>query len=107
MEENLLGFVMWCAVGGFFLGMAVYGWFAKKPVGFWANTEMFEVTDVRKYNRELARLFCVFGVVMIGLGIPILVGDPAWIMLSVVGVMAETIAAMVVYCLVIEKKYRK
>ncbi len=44
---------------------------------------------------------------MIGLGIPILVGDPAWIMLSVVGVMAETIAAMVVYCLVIEKKYRK
>ena len=57
MEENLLGFVMWCAVGGFFLGMAVYGWFAKKPVGFWANTEMFEVTDVRKYNQAFLRLW--------------------------------------------------
>ncbi len=84
MEENLLGFVMWCAVGGFFLGMAVYGWFAKSR---W---------DSGPTRRCL-----------IGLGIPILVGDPAWIMLSVVGVMAETIAAMVVYCLVIEKKYRK
>lgn len=107
MEENVLGFVMWCVGGGLFLCMAVYGWFAKKPVGFWANAKMFEVTDVRKYNRDMARLFGVYGVVMIGLGIPILVGDPAWIMLSVVGIMAETIAAMVVYCLVIEKKYRR
>ena len=87
--------------------MAVYAWFAKRPVGFWANAEMFEVTDVRKYNREVAGLFGAFGMIMIVLGIPILVGDSGWIMLSIVGVMAESIAAMAFYSIVIEKKYRK
>ncbi len=107
MEENTWGFVMWCVVGGLFLCLAVYTWFARKPVGFWANVEMFEVTDVKKYNREVGGLFGVYGLVMIGLGIPILVGNSAWVMLSVVGVMAESIGAMVFYTLVIEKKYRK
>lgn len=106
MEEHILGFVMWCAVGVMFLCMAGYAWVAKKPVGFWANAEMFEVTDVRKYNRDMARLFAVYGVVMMGLGIPLLLGNSGWILVSVVGIMAETIAAMAVYSLVIEKKYR-
>ena len=108
MEGRTAGFVMWCAVGGMFICLAVYAWFSKRPVGFWANAEAPEVTDVRRYNRAVSKLFGVFGAVLAGLGIPFLVGEsPAWILLSVVGVMAETIAAMAVYSLVIEKKYRK
>ena len=59
MEGNVIGFIIWCMAGLMFLGMAVYAWFSKKPkpMGFWANAKMFEVTDVRKYNRALAKLF--------------------------------------------------
>lgn len=105
-----MGFIVFCMIGGMFLCWAVYTWFSKKlkPMGFWANAEMFEVTDIKKYNRAVAKLFGTFGVVLMVLGLPLLAGqNSAWTMLSVVGVMVESIAAMVVYTIVIEKKYRK
>lgn len=108
MEGRILGFMIWCVVGGGFLCLALYSWFSERPVGFWANARLFEVQDIKGYNREMAKLFGGFGLVFLGLGIPLLVGgSSAWILLSVVGVMAESIGAMVVYSLVIEKKYRK
>ncbi|MCI8516155.1 MAG: hypothetical protein HFG75_04680 [Hungatella sp.] len=108
MEGRMLGFVIWCAVGGGFLCLALYSWFSKRPVGFWANARLFEVRDVKGYNRAMAKLFGCFGLVFLGLGIPLLEsGSQVWILLSVVGVMAESIGAMVVYSLVIERKYRK
>ena len=55
-----------------------------------ANADVFEVTDIKKYNHAVAKLFCIFGIVLIVLGIPLL-----------------AIIAMVVYSLVIEKKYKK
>ena len=56
----------------------------------------------------MAKLFGILGMVTIGLGFPLLAGqNSAWVLISVVGVMAESIAAMAVYSLVIEKKYRK
>lgn len=77
-------------------------------MGFWANAKVFEVSDVKKYNRAVAKLFGAFGIVLIVLGLPLLAGqNSAWAMLSIVGVMMESIAAMVVYTVVIEKKYRK
>lgn len=77
-------------------------------MGFWANANVFEVSDVKKYNRAVAKLFGTFGIVLIVLGLPLLAGqNSAWAMLSIVGVMMESIAAMVVYTVVIEKKYRK
>lgn len=43
-----------------------------------------------------------------GLGLPLLKGQNSpLILLSIIGVMAEAIAAMAVYETVIEKKYRK
>lgn len=110
MEDRTIAFLAYCLLGCMFLGWSVYKWFSKKPepMGFWANAKMFEVTDVKKYNRATAKLFGVFGIVLIVLGFPLLAGqNSAWAILSVVGVMVESIAAMVVYILVIEKKYRK
>ena len=77
-------------------------------MGFWANAELFEVTDIKKYNRAMAKLFSTYGIFFILLGIPLLSGQNSpWIILSILGGMLETIIAMVVYTTVIEKKYRK
>lgn len=77
-------------------------------MGFWANAEMFPVTDIKKYNGAVAKLFFVFGIVFIILGFPLLLEQNSlWIFFSVLGIMIESITAMIVYTTVIEKKYKK
>ena len=108
MTGRIIGFVIWSAIGCLFICLAVYSYFSKKPMGFWANADVFEVTDIKKYNRAVAKLFCIFGIVLIILGIPLLAGQNSpWILLSVAGLVMESIVAMVVYSFVIEKKYKK
>ncbi len=108
MTETSLAFVIWCAVGVLLVLMGISALCAKKPVGFWSNARPFEVTDVKKYNAAVGKLFVVFGVVSILLGLPLLAEETtAFIIISILGVMAEAIVAMVVYVTVIEKKYRK
>lgn len=84
--------------------------FAKsaKPFGFWANAEVAEIKDVKGYNRALGKLWCVFGVLLILIGIPILLGEnSAGVIITILGTMLLSIGAMVVYTVVIEPKYRK
>lgn len=50
MEGRILGFMIWCVVGGGFLCLALYSWFSERPVGFWANARLFEVQDIKGYN---------------------------------------------------------
>ena len=108
MAGRIIGFMIWSAIGCLFICLAIYSYFSKKPVGFWANADAFEVTDIKKYNHAVAKLFCIFGIVLIVLGIPLLAGQNSpWILLSVAGLVMESIIAMVVYTLVIEKKYKK
>ena len=82
MAETIIGFVIWCITGLFFNALGIFSFVSKKPIGFWANAEMFQVTDIKNYNS-------------------------AWILLSAGGVMIEVIVAMIVYITVIEKKYKK
>ena len=106
----LLGFIIWAVMGLLFVGLGIYGFLSKKevPFGFWANADVFPVEDVKGYNRAVGKPWCVYGVVFVLLGTPLLGGqNSALILLSVVGMMAEAIAAMVIYVTVIEKKYRK
>lgn len=108
MTGMMIGFVIWSALGGVFIGLGIYSLFSKKAIGFWANVKAFEVTDIKKYNAAMAKLFCTFGIVLMVLGVPLLSGqNSAWILLSVAGMMIESIIAMIVYTMVIEKKYRK
>lgn len=107
MTGQIIGFIIWGFMGLIFICLGVYSLFSKKPMGFWANAQMFEVTDIKKYNSAVAKLFCGFGFVFILLGLPLLAGqNSAWILLSVLGVMLEVIAMMVIYVTVIEKKYK-
>ena len=107
MDGRIFGFIIWCLCGALFIGLGIYSFFIKKPMGFWANAEMFEVTDVKKYNRAVAKLYCALGLVFILLGLPLLSDNAALILLSTLGVMLEVIVMMVIYVTVIEKKYRK
>ncbi|MCM1174384.1 MAG: hypothetical protein NC341_04960 [Blautia sp.] len=106
----MFAFLIWLFVGILFLSRGIHAFFTKKavPFGFWANAETFAVKDVKAYNRAVGKLWCVFGVVFALLGIPLLKGqNTPCIILSILGIMAEAIAAMVVYVTVIEKKYRE
>ena len=108
MTEILIGFGIWFACGCIFIAIGINALRSKEAVGFWANAKMFEVTDVKKYNMAMCKLFCIMGVIFILLGIPLLLpGNTVWIFLPVVGVMAEVIVMMVIYITVIEKKYKK
>lgn len=104
----MMAFIIWAIIGLIFVGIGVIAFFSKKPMGFWANADMFQVSDTKKYNHTMGIMWCIFGVVFALLGLPLLAGENSpYIMLSVVGVMLEVIVFMVIYVLVIEKKYRK
>ena len=110
MTETMLAFIFWSIIGLLFIVLGIYAFFSKKaqPMGFWANAKMFEVTDVRKYNAAMGKLFIGFGMIFIILGLPLLSGqNSALIILSAFGVMAEVILMMAIYTIVIEKKYKK
>ena len=55
----------------------------------------------------MGKLWCAYGVGLMILGLPMLVGNRVWILVSCVGVMLETILVMMIYVLKIEGKYRK
>ncbi|MBP3339570.1 MAG: hypothetical protein J6L69_09230 [Lachnospiraceae bacterium] len=104
----MLAFIIFVMVALIFVAIGISAFFAKKPMGFFANAEMFEVTDVKAYNRAVGIMWCIYGIVMIIFGIPLLAGQNSpYALISMAGVVVETIALVVVYVLVIEKKYRK
>ena len=53
-------------------------------------------------------MFIIYGIIFVILGIPLLEGqNTPYVLLSVIGVMVETIVIMAVYSLVIVKKYEE
>ncbi len=105
-----MAFIIWTVMGLVFAGMGIYEYFSKRETafGFWANAETLPIADVRAYNRAMGKLWFVFGVVFILLGLPLLAGQNSpYILLSTIGVLLEAIAAMIVYVLKIEGKYKK
>ena len=104
----MAGFMICVIVGCFFIGLGILSFFAKTAVGFWSNTKMFEVNDVKRYNRAVGKLWCAFGIVFILLSLPILDGQNSpLIMITIIGVVVEVLVLMIIYTQVIEKKYRK
>lgn len=104
----MAGFIICVIVGCFFVGIGIFAFFAKKTVGFWSNAKVYEVNDVRKYNHAVGKLWCAFGVVFVILSTPMLDGQNSpLIIITILGIVIEVIALMVIYTQVIEKKYRK
>lgn len=107
MPERWIGFLIWAAVGLLMIGIGVHAFFAKKPQHFWANVKMGKVTEIKKYNAAVGRLFGIYGVLFILLGLPLLCENEGWVLLSCFGVVPLTIAMMAIYAAVIEPKYVK
>lgn len=104
----MAGFILWVLMGCVFVGFGIRCFFSRNPVGFWANSKMFEVTDVKNYNRAMGKLWCVFGFLFALLGIPMLADQNSpFILLSVIGSLIWAISFMAVYELVIRRKYQK
>lgn len=106
----MIAFIIWLIVSLFFVVWGFITYFSKstKPFGFWANAAVAEMKDVKAYNRALGKLWCVYGVLLALLGIPLLGGqNSAGPILTMLGTMLISIGAMVVYVVVIEAKYRK
>ena len=110
MEEQVLAFIIWAIIGVLFMIMGIYCLNSKReqPFGFWANAEVNSVEDVKGYNRALGKLWCVYGVIFIFIGVPLLDGQNSGLLVvSMLGTMFISIGAMVVYVVGIEAKYRK
>ena len=110
MEEGLIAFIIWAIMGVLFIVMGIYILNSKKekPFGFWANAEVEPIEDVKGYNRALGILWCVYGVLFTLNGLPLLDGqNSGLIIIPILGTMLISIAAMVVYVVGIEAKYRK
>ena len=106
MSGAIIGFIIWAAVGFIMICIGISAFFSKKAVGFWANIKPIQVKDIKGYNRATGRLFICYGIIFVVLGIPLLCGQNSpYILLSVIGVLIETITVMVVYSLVVTKKY--
>lgn len=104
----MAGFIIWAIVGCCFIGLGIFSFFSQKATGFWANSKMFEVKDIRGYNHAMGKLWCIFGIVFIGLGIPLLdAQNSPLVLISILGVLIEVIILMIIYTQVIERKYRK
>ena len=57
---------------------------------------------------SLLGVFIIYGIIFVILGIPVLDGqNTPYVLLSVIGVMVETIVIMAAYSLVIVKKYEE
>ena len=110
MEERLITFVIWAIMGVLFIAMGIYDLNSKKakPFGFWANAEVAPIEDAKGYNRALGILWCVYGVLFTLIGLPLLdEQNSGLIILSILCAMLISIAAIVVYVVGIEPKYRK
>lgn len=103
----MTAFILWSLFGSIIIGIGIYAFFSKKEVGFWANAKTFPIKDIKAYNHAVGKSFIFYGVILILLGAPLLGGsDSPYILLTLVGVLIETILLMIFYTIVIEKKYR-
>lgn len=108
MTGNIIGFVIWAIAGVIITSLGIRAYFSRKLIVFWANIKPISVNDITGYNRAVGKLFVIYGVILIALGLPLLSGQNSpFILLSVLGVMIETIVIMAVYSLCIERKYKE
>lgn len=104
---RIIGFLILIIVDILFWVIAIIAWKSKKPVGFFAGINPPEVSDVKRYNRAVAKIWFYYAIMMILLGIPLLAGqNKALIVVSILGMMYLAISIAVMY-LYVENKYKK
>lgn len=98
-------FCIWLLASCMSAVIGFVSWRSKKAVGFWNLSQKIQVSDVRKYNHAVAKMWFVFSGIFAGIGLPILTQNPIWAVITILGAVFSAIALMIVYTR-IEKKYR-
>lgn len=104
----IAAFVIWSVIAAVFLAIGISARRSKNAVGFWANVSRPDVTDVKRYNREVSNLWLIGAFVFELLGLPFLFGrqnSPLFI-ISILGTVFLVLGIMVRYSM-IESHYRK
>ena len=110
MTGGLAAFVIWVFVSLVFVAIGICDLRAKEVVGFWSNGKkpLVDEENIKAYNRAVGILWIAYAVVFMLLGFPLLAGDNSpLVVITLLGSLAEIVALMAVYVLVIEKKYCK
>ena len=108
MSENLLNFIIWAISGCLIIAIGINIFFLKKQAGLMPNVNTPRIKDLKGYNHATGKLFVLFGVLFIVLGVPILFDKSSlFMLLSIIGVLILTIATLAVYILYIDEKYRE
>lgn len=102
-----IGFSIWSAVTVIFLVLAARSFRSEEAAGFFAGVTPPKVTDIRRYNRAVGRIWLVYGVMYELLGVPILFMEQnsPWFLVIILGAVFWTIALVVTY-VITENKYR-
>ena len=104
----IIGFVIWSITSAVMLGIGIWSYRSKEPVGFFSGVKPPEVKDTKKYNHAVAILWFVYAVLLEILGIPLLFlkQNSAGFVLPLIGTVLISIGLAVGYTFV-EKKHRK
>ena len=104
----ITGFVIWSITGVIAIGIGIWSYRSKEPVGFFTGTKPPEVKDTKKYNHAVAILWFVYAALFELSGIPLLFleQNSAGFVPVFLGTLFITIGLMVGY-VAIERKYRK
>lgn len=103
-----IAFAIWSIIVCIFFAIGISCRKSQEPVGFFAFSKPPVVEDVEGYNKAVAKLWFVVGIVYEIIGIPILFleqNSPLFLPI-LFAVIIEIIVMMIAY-LKIEKKYRK
>ncbi|SDB63984.1 hypothetical protein [Butyrivibrio sp. INlla16] len=68
----IIGFVIWSLCAVLFFVIGVVDLKSKKPVGFFTGVKPPKITDVKNYNKAVAMLWFVTGIVFELIGVPFL-----------------------------------
>ena len=99
-------YMIWSVICVIMMIFGICAWISKSPVRFWNVGQEIQVSNIKKYNRAVAKLWVVFAAGFEVIGLPIMGGqNSAGVVITILGAMFLSIALMIAYTR-IEKKYR-
>ena len=104
----IVGFAVWSSVSLLLVGIGIWAWRSEKAVGFYTGVKPPEVTDVRKYNRSVGKLWFAYAVLFELLYVPLLIPvlHHSGILWFGLGTPVITIGLLIGYHRIL-KRYRK
>lgn len=101
----MTGFFIWSAVALVLVGIGIWDWNSKTPVGFYSGIKPPKVTDVRRYNHSVAIMWFVYTFVFELLGLPLMLSEenPAGVIFGALGVIFSIIVLAIAYNVILSK----